>query len=213
MRCFDLLLLFLVCGLIACSKESGSSTPNPSSTPVVQYQVQSIELTTLQIVDPTNTTGTPPTGLTVKTNFPSHLQFGVTQSGGVADTEVSFGLMEQLTAEQEAAARGLSRLDGNNERQLLVSALDGEREPHVRQVIADTLANPDTHGSASVDTLARNVQHEVNVAVRISLVQCLGQELKTNSEAKKALSAIYAKDSSVRVKQKIGEFLTADELF
>jgi hypothetical protein len=78
----------------ACGKSSSSDEDNPA--PVVIYQVKDIQLTALQVDARNERDGELTNDVTVQVNFPIHIDFGITQTGGNAVAQYSFGLMEQV---------------------------------------------------------------------------------------------------------------------
>lgn len=88
----------------ACGRNNSSSTD--AGPPVVIYQVADLQLTSLQVDARNSRDGDLTNEVSVQVNFPIRIEFGVTQTGGVADTQFSFGLMQQLTAEEAAGETG-----------------------------------------------------------------------------------------------------------
>lgn len=100
------LLALVVLFTPACGKKSSSSDDGP---PVVIYQVADLQLTSLEVVARSERNGELTNAVDVQVNYPIHLSFGITQTGGTAETQISFGLMQQVAADDPAAAEGTQR--------------------------------------------------------------------------------------------------------
>jgi len=87
--------------LISCGGKKSSHSP----APVESFRVESLDLTSLQVDARQVRDGELSNSVVVQVNFPIHIAFGVTQTGGVANSQFSFGLMQQLT-DEEAEALG-----------------------------------------------------------------------------------------------------------